>query len=63
MLTLCDNCPKKWECEDPCAEAISWIDLPAEFRIKDKDYTPKGVAMVSYAESRLLKNIRMEENE
>ena len=37
---LCDTCDKNFDCEEPCASVIGWIDLPDNCR--DKTYKPRG---------------------
>ena len=32
---ICDKCEKRNFCEDPCKEAIGWVDLGEEYRIPD----------------------------
>lgn len=57
-MKLCDNCPERWDCYEPCLEVIAWKEIQGkENRIPDRKYIPKGIApMVSPAEHKRLKS-------
>lgn len=57
-MKLCDNCPKQWDCYEPCPEVINWKEMKGrKDRIPDRAYKPKGIAMMlSNAERKRLKS-------
>ena len=40
---ICDKCKNKWDCYEPCEDAIGYQDLPQEYRIPEGEYVASGV--------------------
>lgn len=50
-MKICDKCPKNWDCEEPCLEAIAWVELGEKDRKAHKDYEPKGIPVFTEADA------------
>lgn len=57
-MNVCKECPKQWDCYEPCSKAIAWKEIEGkENRMPESAYTPKGIApMLSKAERKRLKS-------
>lgn len=58
---LCNTCPEKPYCGTTCLDALETIPFNPKDRMKDKEYKPKGIPLLSYAESRLTKHNDLKE--
>lgn len=60
---LCKECPDNKHCYIPCPESLEVIPVDPKDRYRDKEYVPKGVSMLSYTESRRVRDNNLKEIE